>query len=97
MACSACPAFVPRRRAGPRRIVTTAQSDAQAPVTGSASDYDPIILHLDKASNQTLSSPFKQYIERYHYLAYRIPFGALSGYSAGRVAQGSHRFKPQFC
>jgi hypothetical protein len=64
------------RAPGPRRVVSTAQSDAQAPVTGSAGDFDPLILHLVQASNPTLNSLFKQYVDRYHYLRYRIPFGA---------------------
>ena len=61
---------------GPRRVVSTSQSDAQAPVTGSAGDFDPLTLHLVQASNPTLNSLFKQYVDRYHYLRYRIPFGA---------------------
>jgi hypothetical protein len=61
---------------GPRHVVNTSQSDAQAPVTGSAGDFDPLVLHLVQASNPTLNSLFKQYVDRYHYLRYRIPFGA---------------------
>ena len=61
---------------GPRRVVSSSQSDAQAPVTGSAGDFDPLTLHLVQASNLTLNSLFKQYVDRYHYLRYRIPFGA---------------------
>jgi len=61
---------------GPRRIVSTSQSDAQSPVTGSAGDFDPLTLHLVQASNRDLNALFKQYVDRYHYLRYRIPFGA---------------------
>jgi hypothetical protein len=61
---------------GPRRIVSTSKSNAQAPVTGSAGDFDPLILHLIQASNRDLNALFKQYVDRYHYLGYRIPFGA---------------------
>jgi len=61
---------------GPRRIVSTSQSDAQGPVAGSAGDFDPLIHHLIQASNRDLNSLFKQYVDRYHYLRYRIPFGA---------------------
>jgi hypothetical protein len=68
------------RALGPRRIVATSQSDPQAPVTGSAGDFAPLILHLVQASNPDLSSLFKQYIDRYHYLRYRIPFGASLRY-----------------
>ena len=61
---------------GPRRIVSTSKSDAQSPVTGSAGDFDPLTLHLVQASNRDLNALFKQYVDRYHYLGYRIPFGA---------------------
>jgi len=61
---------------GPRHVVSTSQSDAQSAVTGSAGEFDPLILHLVQASNSTLNPLFKQYIDRYHYLRYRIPFGA---------------------
>jgi len=61
---------------GPRHVVSTSQSDAQSAVTGSAGDFDPLTLHLVQASNPTLNSLFKQYVDRYHYLRYRIPFGA---------------------
>jgi hypothetical protein len=61
---------------GPRHVVSTSQSDAQSAVTGSAGDFDPLILHLIQASNRDLNSLFKQYVDRYHYLRYRIPFGA---------------------
>jgi len=61
---------------GPRYVVSTSQSDAQSPVAGSAGDFDPLILHLIQASKRDLNSLFKQYVDRYHYLRYRIPFGA---------------------
>jgi hypothetical protein len=61
---------------GPRHVISTSQSDAQAPVTGSAGDFDPLTLHLVQASNRDLNALFKQYVDRYHYLHYRIPFGA---------------------
>jgi hypothetical protein len=72
----ALPTLRDTRAPGPRRVVSTAQSDAQAPVTGSAGDFDLLTLHLVQASNPTLNSLFKQYVDRYHYLRYRIPFGA---------------------
>jgi hypothetical protein len=48
---------------GPRRVVSTSQSDAQAPVTVSAGDFDPLTLHLVQASNPTLNFLFKQYVK----------------------------------
>jgi Druantia protein DruA len=72
----ALPTLRDTRAPGPRRVVSTSQSDAQYSVTGSAGDFEPITLHLVQASNRDLSSLFKQYVDRYHYLRYRIPFGA---------------------
>jgi hypothetical protein len=72
----ALPALRDTRAPGPRHVISSSQSDAQAPVTGSAGDFDPITLHLVQAPNRDLNSLFKQYIDRYHYLRYRIPFGA---------------------
>src|SRR3990170_4049009 len=46
------------RALGPRRIVATSHSDPEAPVTGSAGDFAPLILHLVQASNSDLSSLF---------------------------------------
>jgi len=64
------------RGLGPRPVAITNQSDPEAPVTGTASDFEPLDLHLVQASDGALLSLFKQYIGRYHYLGYRIPFGA---------------------
>ncbi len=61
---------------GPRRIAATAASDPQTPVTGSAGEFEPLVLHLVRAANRKLNLLFKEYVDRYHYLAYRIPFGA---------------------
>ena len=60
----------------PRKITLTVQSEPQIPVTGSPGQFEPLFLHLVQASNRELSSTFKQLIERWHYLGYRIPFGA---------------------
>ncbi len=66
---------------GPRRIVATAQSDPQKPVTGSVEQFEPLSLQLVQASKRELSSTFKQFINRWHYLGYRIPFGAHLRYT----------------
>ena len=65
---------------GPRKIILTTQSDPQLSVTGSAGQFEPLSLHLVQASNRELNSTFKQLIERWHYLAHRIPFGARARY-----------------
>ena len=70
------PKLRPTAAAGPRRIVATAQSDPQTPVSGGVGQFEPLSLQLVQASNRELSSTFKQLINRWHYLGYRIPFGA---------------------
>jgi hypothetical protein len=68
---------------GPRHVVSTSQSDAQSTVTGSAGDFGPLTLHLVQASNPTLNSLFKQYVDRYHYLV-DYGQGALTLHPTGR-------------
>jgi hypothetical protein len=70
------PKLRPTAASGPRKVILTAQSNAQSPVIGSAGQFEPLSLHLVQASNRDLNSVFKQLIERWHYLGYRIPFGA---------------------
>lgn len=65
----------PRR---PRVVVLSDQSNPRTPVTGTVSEFLPLELQL-------ITSPadralFKQYIDRYHYLRYRVPFGAQLRY-----------------
>jgi len=67
----------PRR---PRIIAKRAVSDPKTQLQGNVSDYVPLSLQRVKAGNTRLSSLWNQYIERYHYLGYRIPFGASIRY-----------------
>jgi len=70
------PGLRPVGAPGPRRIATTCESDPQTPVIGSAGDFEPLVLHLVQAADRKANSLFKEYVDRYHYLGYRIPFGA---------------------
>jgi hypothetical protein len=70
------PAHRDTAASSPRRVFPTSQSGAQARVTGSAREFDPLILHLVQASSPALNSLFKQFVARHHYLGYRIPFSA---------------------
>lgn len=70
------PGLRPTGAPGPRRIATTPDSNAQTPLAGSAGDFEPLVLHWVQAADRKLNSLFKQFIDRYHYLGYRIPFGA---------------------
>ncbi len=62
----------------PRATVWDERSDAQAPLTGSIGDYLPVQLQLlDSSDDRRL---FRHYIQRYHYLGYKVPFGAQLRY-----------------
>jgi hypothetical protein len=63
---------------GPRAVVLNDQSDPQTSVTGTVGDFLPLELHL--IGNSADRALFKQYIDRYHYLGYRVPFGAQLRY-----------------
>jgi hypothetical protein len=58
----------------PRRIEATTESDVQSPLNGTAGDYLPLLLR--RIDNAQLSSLWNQFVERYHYLKFRVPFGA---------------------
>jgi hypothetical protein len=62
----------------PRSTVWDEHSDAQAPLTGSIGEYLPVQLQLlDNSDDRRL---FRQYIQRYHYLGYKAPYGAQLRY-----------------
>lgn len=62
----------------PRSTEWDEQSDARAPLTGVIGDYLPVQLQLlDNADDRRL---FRQYIQRYHYLGYKVPYGAQLRY-----------------
>src|SRR5258708_3414248 len=62
----------------PRTTVLDEQSDAQSPITGPIGDYLPVQLQLlDNSADRLL---FRQYIQRYHYLGYKVPYGAQLRY-----------------
>jgi hypothetical protein len=63
---------------GPRTVSITHESDPQSPILGSVTRYTP--LEFDLVSDASGRALFKQYIQRYHYLGYRIPFGAQLRY-----------------
>lgn len=65
---------------GPRKVVIAPQRDPSASITGSAGQFVPLSLRLVQAADRELHSTFKQLIERWHYLGYRIPFGAHLNY-----------------
>ena len=54
------------------------RSDAQSPLTGTISDYLPVQLQLLNSSDDRRL--FRQYMQRYHYLGYKVPYGAQLRY-----------------
>jgi hypothetical protein len=69
---------VPPRKLRPRVAEWDQHSDAQAAVTGSIGDYLPAQLQLlDGRDDRRL---FRQYLQRYHYLGYKVPVGAQLRY-----------------
>lgn len=62
----------------PHQTRVAADSDPQAPCTGPLQPHLPIELELiDSDAERKL---FEQYIHRYHYLGYRVPYGAQLRY-----------------
>jgi hypothetical protein len=67
----------PRR---PRSIAKSAGSDPKTPLQGCVTDYVPLSLQRVPAGDVRLSSLWNQFIDRYHYLGCRVPFGASIRY-----------------
>ena len=66
---------------GPKKVLLPPpQSDPPISITGSAGQFKPLSLRLVQAADRDLLRTFKQLIERWHYLHYRIPFGAHLNY-----------------
>jgi hypothetical protein len=62
----------------PRITAIDSLSDAHSPITGALADYRPLHLYLvESAEDRRL---FQQYIQGYHYLGYRVPYGAQLRY-----------------
>jgi hypothetical protein len=66
------------RQHHPRPVLFEPESDAQSPLTGSLGDYLPLQLRL--LESRTDRHLFRQYLQRYHYLGYRVPYGAQLRY-----------------
>jgi len=63
---------------GPRRVQLTARTDPQSELRGTAGDYEPLtIAVVEREPDSTL---WCEWVERYHYLGYRVPVGAQLRY-----------------
>jgi hypothetical protein len=63
---------------GPQRVPTDARSDPRPPVRGPLADCQPLQLQL--VQDLTGRRLFQQYLQRYHPLGYRFPYGAQLRY-----------------
>ena len=60
-------------RRGPRTVATDARSDSQTPIQTTLDTLEPLRWTLIENADSAL---WRQFIQRYHYLGYRIPVGA---------------------
>jgi hypothetical protein len=61
---------------GPRKVNTAAFVEDETPVAGNAGQFEPLSLKLVQAADREPAAIFKQLIARWHYLGYKVPFGA---------------------
>lgn len=70
------PALRQTKPGGPQPVRPTTRSDPQPEIAGSAGQYEPLRLEWLRGEAGGDSRLFREWIERYHYLGYRVPFGA---------------------
>jgi hypothetical protein len=70
------PALRQTKPRGPQPVRPTVGSDPQPELAGSAGQLEPLRLELLRGEANGDSRLFREWIERYHYLGYRVPFGA---------------------
>lgn len=70
------PALRVTKPRGPQAVLPMARSDTQAAMGGSAGLSEPLRLELLRGSGEGDSALFREYLQRYHYQGYRVPFGA---------------------
>ena len=61
---------------GPQAVRPTTRSDPQPEMGGSAGEYEPLRLEWLRGQGAGDSTLFREYLQRYHYQGYRVPFGA---------------------
>src|SRR5712691_3708009 len=70
------PVVRPLGRRGPRVVTVTCNSEPEPELTGSAGQFEPLQLQLLHGGPDGESRLWRELIERYHYLRYRVPVGA---------------------
>jgi hypothetical protein len=69
------PALQRRGPQGPQRVAATPNSDPQPELCGSAGQFEPLRLERVEPDSDA-SRLWRELVARYHYLGYRVPFGA---------------------
>src|SRR5436309_3760661 len=67
----------PRTR-NPHSTTINERSEPQTPLSGSLAEWSPV--QLERIDHLAQRQLFEQYIQRYHYLGYRVPYGAQLRY-----------------
>ncbi len=70
------PALRVTKPRGPQAVRQTARSDVQEAIGGSAGAFEPLRFELLRGDGGGDSALFREYLQRYHYQGYRVPFGA---------------------
>jgi hypothetical protein len=70
------PALQNTKRRGPQAVRQTARGEPQPELGGSAGEYEPLRLEWLRGDAAGDSALFREYLQRYHYQGYRVPFGA---------------------
>jgi Domain of unknown function (DUF4338) len=82
------PALRVTKPRGAHRVHADPQSDPQPPLGGRLADYQPLQLQLiTELADRRL---FQQYVQRYHPLGYRVPYGAQLRYFVRDRAASPH-------
>jgi len=74
------PSLRPTGPRGPQSVVLDETSEPSTPLAGKLRFYLPVQLQL--ITNRADRQLFQQHLERYHYLGYRVPYGAQLRYFA---------------
>jgi len=75
------------------KVLRTEKGEKQSPITGKASQFFPII--LSRVTTKPRRDLWYEFIDRYHYLGYQLPFGAQLRYfieSGDRTILGCLQF-----
>lgn len=70
------PPVRPSGKRGPRSISTGSLGEAEPDVIGSVGEFEPLSLCIVESGSADESRLWRELIERYHYLHYRVPVGA---------------------